>query len=535
MVVTCIRDCDLLNIIDEMKSITAVWQLPVANSLSGSQTYPTPLLDSGGNDNTRAFNVQGLKVVTSGAKSGTVIIPITTTFSQNPGTTTVSSISQTGQGSAITINTISTTVSGTGSTRLITLVVKFTTSAASTATTGDLGTFTVNLNVGTAGATLNVPTTPPVGPQLKLNISGNDSGMNCKVNYPSLMSYSRQFLTYLGANYVLDFSHLDINPDIDESVALAESGFFSNGAGLKLVSAYDAGGSRAYKVNTAPDIDWNGNNGIGGSSIQDPNNFGITGCQASVDKVERGFDDWKNIQLDFKEGIGSFDGVYPDARQLEITGDIIEQAEQQVDEGTATTTASPPGGSYVAAQLVTLESDESAMIYYTTDGTDPTTSSTSGTSPISIIISDDTTLKFFSTSSATGNPEVIRFEDYDIANPGEITLLGFYAPVDNPPTVNTIKAGKTTTLKFEVFADGVEITDPSVVESVKQFKVSCDPEAPSDPIEQTIASPGSTVLRYDSNVGQFVYNWKSPNAKGCYDVVLTLDDGSKLTARFRTT
>jgi hypothetical protein len=118
---------------------------------------------------------------------------------------------------------------------------------------------------------------------------------------------------------------------------------------------------------------------------------------------------------------------------------------------------------------------------------------------------------------------------------GPLAFQGLYSPVDNPPTVNTLKAGKTVPLKFEVFAGGTEVTDVSVITSVKQFKVSCNPEAPTDPVEETIRAPGGTQLRYDDVVGQFVYNWKAPNTKGCYDVVVTLEDGSTLTAKFKVT
>jgi hypothetical protein len=296
-----------------------------------------------------------------------------------------------------------------------------------------------------------------------------------------------------------------------------------------------------------------------------------------------------------------------------MTGEIHNQIIVQVDESVATTTANPAGGTFNAAPSVDLLSDEPATIYYTTDGTTPDENS-----PVyggSIVISETTTLKFFSISDASGNPEVIRTEEYVIeaspdTTPPEITVLGdieegeyfasgsvpaeptctatdsesglleppgcvvagyssadgahtlvataediagnlatlevtyyvgplafqgLYSPVDNPPTVNTLKAGKTVPLKFEVFAGGTEVTDVSVITSVKQFKVSCNPEAPTDPVEETIRAPGGTQLRYDDVVGQFVYNWKAPNTKGCYDVVVTLEDGSTLTAKFKVT
>jgi hypothetical protein len=112
------------------------------------------------------------------------------------------------------------------------------------------------------------------------------------------------------------------------------------------------------------------------------------------------------------------------------------------------------------------------------------------------------------------------------------TLQGFYAPTDMPPTVNTVNAGRVVPLKFEVFAGPTELTDVAVVSTLKSFKVSCDLTAPTDPIEESMASTGGTVLRYEN--GEFIYNWKTPTTKGCFDVVLTLDDGSTIMAHFRT-
>lgn len=589
-------------------------QLPNGNSLLGTPAYA--VTDAGGNDNSRKFTITGLDVQTNQARDGTVIIPLNTPFSANPGTTTVSSLSWSGQGSNLVINTVTSFVSGTGNSRLVTLVVSFETPTASDASTGDLGTFTVGLNVANTGPTLNMPTTPASGPKLKLDISSTDSSMNCKVNYASVMSYSRQFDTYLGANYVLDYSRSAISPLVDEALSNAEDNFFTTfPAGIKLVSAYNNAGARAYKVNTAPDIDWSGAGGIAGTAIQDSNHFGISGCGATANQKQRGYDDWKNIQLDFKEGIGSFDGNYPDPRAiLEITPEMLEEQNIQVDEGTATTTALPASGTYGAPQPVTLTSDEAATIYYTTDGSEPSESSLSGASPVQLMVSSDTTLKFFSISDATGNPEVVRTEVYtfevldttppvitvigDIeedeyflsgsvpAEPtctatdddsgvleppgcvvtgyssadgshtltataednagnvatleihyfvGPLTFQGFFHPVDNAPTVNTVKAGKVVPLKFEVFASGTEVTDVLIVDSVKQFKVACDPGDPTDPVEETISSPGGTLLRYDDVAGQFVYNWKAPSTLGCYNVVVTLDDGSTLLAKFRVT
>ena len=116
-----------------------------------------------------------------------------------------------------------------------------------------------------------------------------------------------------------------------------------------------------------------------------------------------------------------------------------------------------------------------------------------------------------------------------------IENIGFYQPVDMNSYVNMAKAGSTVPLKFEVFGDktvpATEISDVSIVKTLKQKLTSCDPSAPTDEVETT--ATGGTMLRYDSTAGQFIYNWKTPLQKGCYTVTMTLLDDSTIQALFK--
>ena len=114
-------------------------------------------------------------------------------------------------------------------------------------------------------------------------------------------------------------------------------------------------------------------------------------------------------------------------------------------------------------------------------------------------------------------------------------LTGFYSPVDMGSTTNSVKAGSTVPLKFEVFAGTTEFTDTAVVSTFKVQIMSCGSlnGTPIDEIE--VYSTGGTALRYDSTGGQFIQNWKVPTgSNSCYKVVLTTDDGSTATAYFKT-
>jgi hypothetical protein len=112
-------------------------------------------------------------------------------------------------------------------------------------------------------------------------------------------------------------------------------------------------------------------------------------------------------------------------------------------------------------------------------------------------------------------------------------LKGFYQPVDLGGVVNTVKAGSTVPLKFELFAGTTELTSPSAVSSFTAVKVSCASGAPEDSIE-TFSTTGGTSLRYDSTGGQFIQNWQTPKTAGaCYVVTMTAADGSPISANFK--
>jgi hypothetical protein len=127
------------------------------------------------------------------------------------------------------------------------------------------------------------------------------------------------------------------------------------------------------------------------------------------------------------------------------------------------------------------------------------------------------------------------------------SLTGFYEPVgvantvlnlpagSLPPSVtwNTIKGGQTVPLKFNLYATagGAPITTVSSVQSITLASVPCG-GGPEDALGEA-ASTGGTTLRWDGV--QFIQNWASPKGAGkCYRVTMTADDGSSLSAFFKT-
>jgi hypothetical protein len=111
-----------------------------------------------------------------------------------------------------------------------------------------------------------------------------------------------------------------------------------------------------------------------------------------------------------------------------------------------------------------------------------------------------------------------------------ITRTGFYAPVSPVPAfVNTAKAGSTVPLKFEVFVNGIEKTDIAGL-VFSTAVVACTP-SPEDQVD--FVTSAATSLRYDTDAGQFIQNWKTPKAPGCYVARITTADGKSLSAAFR--
>jgi hypothetical protein len=109
-------------------------------------------------------------------------------------------------------------------------------------------------------------------------------------------------------------------------------------------------------------------------------------------------------------------------------------------------------------------------------------------------------------------------------------FTGFFSPINNPPVLNNVNAGKALPLKFSLSGDkGLNIFAAGYPMSQQ---IACDSSAPLADVEGTTTSGGST-LTYSPD--QYHYNWKTDSswAGTCRQLVVRLNDGTDHIALFK--
>jgi parallel beta-helix repeat protein/predicted outer membrane repeat protein len=107
---------------------------------------------------------------------------------------------------------------------------------------------------------------------------------------------------------------------------------------------------------------------------------------------------------------------------------------------------------------------------------------------------------------------------------------GFLAPLKNPSTVNTVKAGQAVPVNFSLEGNqGLSIFAPGYP---KSQPMACVSGAALDEVETT-ASAGGSALSYNTATGTYTYVWKTDKAwKGCRQLIVQFSDGTVHTANF---
>jgi hypothetical protein len=115
---------------------------------------------------------------------------------------------------------------------------------------------------------------------------------------------------------------------------------------------------------------------------------------------------------------------------------------------------------------------------------------------------------------------------------------GFLPPVDNLPTINVGKAGRTYPIKWQLplCAGGyVGRLNAVLYNPLRIRQIACDTSAPQDALPSD--TPGSSGLTYDVGSNQYHYNWQTNStfANKCYELLIELDNGTTQIARFSFT
>lgn len=108
-------------------------------------------------------------------------------------------------------------------------------------------------------------------------------------------------------------------------------------------------------------------------------------------------------------------------------------------------------------------------------------------------------------------------------------FTGFFQPIDNLPTWNSIKAGSAVPVKFSL--NGNQGLDIFVVGYPVSQNIGCDSNKHIDPIEETA---DSSNLSYNATTDQYRYIWKTDKAwkNSCRQLIMLLKDDTYHNASF---
>ena len=206
----------------------------------------------------------------------------------------------------------------------------------------------------------------------------------------------------------------------------------------------------------------------------------------------------------------------------------------------------PPGVTYAQARAIT----KSGRIVVTTDFVDPVTADITSRaflwadgqwidlSPADfgrsygVSINENLQIAGSGISAQSSGHSALRWDVTLTPAPPASTFTGFFAPIQNLPVVNQVKAGQGVPVKFslggdrglDIFAVGYPASQP----------IACDVSAPVDDLDATVTAGGSS-LSYDPASDVYTYVWKTEKswAGTCRRLTVRLTDGSEHSAHFR--
>lgn len=190
------------------------------------------------------------------------------------------------------------------------------------------------------------------------------------------------------------------------------------------------------------------------------------------------------------------------------------------------------------APVITLNGANPMTVGFGTVFTDPGATASDGcagdlTSAIVVTGSVDTnTVGFYALTYTVSDPSGHSDTKVRTVEVSPYNFTGFFAPIDNQPAFNEMKAGQAAPVKFSLGGNqGLNIFAAGSPSSVQ---ISCNTSDPVAPVEET-ETAGSSSLAYDAVSGQYKYVWKTESSwkNTCRQLTVTLRDGTVHTAKFK--
>ena len=190
------------------------------------------------------------------------------------------------------------------------------------------------------------------------------------------------------------------------------------------------------------------------------------------------------------------------------------------------------------APVITLNGANPMQVGFGTVFTDPGATASDGcagdlTSAIVVTGSVDTnTVGFYALTYTVSDPSGHSDTKVRTVEVLPYNFTGFFAPIDNPPTFNEMKAGQAAPVKFSLGGNqGLNIFAAGSPSSVQ---ISCASGDPILPVEET-ETAGQSSLSYDAATDRYKYTWKTESSwkNTCRQLTVTLRDGTVHTAKFK--
>lgn len=190
------------------------------------------------------------------------------------------------------------------------------------------------------------------------------------------------------------------------------------------------------------------------------------------------------------------------------------------------------------APVITLNGANPMTVGFGTVFTDPGATASDGcagdlTSAIVVTGSVDTnTVGFYALTYSVSDPSGHSDTKVRTVEVSPYNFTGFFAPIDNPPALNEMKAGQAAPVKFSLGGNqGLNIFAAGSPSSVQ---ISCSTSDPIAPVEET-ETAGSSSLSYDAASDRYKYVWKTESSwkNTCRQLTVTLRDGTVHTAKFK--